>query len=309
LIGDALIKLPFVRALRAAFPLAEIHWITTQGPTAYSGPLRDITRGLIDAIHETPSAPPGPFDLLLDTRGRWREALRARRLAKGGVFIAPAWRYLFSSKKPAFFAKRPRRMIARLMQMLELAAGSAPSSSGRLSIPEAFAEKAARLLPEGPLYIGLAPGAGNMIKAWPLERFVAVAQRQTEKGRVPVFLLGPDEAAWKDGLKTLVPQALFPLQERSVWGTDRIALEETLALAERLTLAIANDSGTSHMLAAADSPLLSLFGPTSAEKLAPFVSRGKVLRAQAFGGDEMPRIPTESVLQAIDEVLFLPKNT
>ena len=54
LIGDALMKLPFVRALRNAFPKAEINWITSQGPTAFAGPLREPTKTLIDKIYEQP---------------------------------------------------------------------------------------------------------------------------------------------------------------------------------------------------------------------------------------------------------------
>jgi hypothetical protein len=54
LIGDALMKLPFLRALRNAFPRAKISWITSQGPTAFAGPLRLPTQGLIDQIYERP---------------------------------------------------------------------------------------------------------------------------------------------------------------------------------------------------------------------------------------------------------------
>jgi ADP-heptose:LPS heptosyltransferase len=316
LIGDALIKLPFARALRAAFPNAEIHWITSQGPTAYGDALRDITKPLIDFIDERPAWLPTreratndaapAFDLLLDTRGKLREALRVRPLAKGGIFIAPAFRYLLSDKRPPLWQKRPKKMIDRLMQMLERAAGYVPPASGRLGVSEEDLAKAQKLLPDGKIYIGLAPGAGNKIKAWPLENFIEVARDQVAKGRIPVFLLGPQESDWHEKLGKEIPEALFPLQAQEIWG-EKIRIEHTLALAMRLTLAVTNDSGTSHMLAAMDCPLISLFGPTSADKLAPRVSHGIVLRAQSFGGEEMTLIPTESVIKSIDEAILLLK--
>src|ERR1700743_2719742 len=54
LIGDALMKLPFVRALRNAFPQAEISWITSQGPTAFGGALREATKTMINKTYEKP---------------------------------------------------------------------------------------------------------------------------------------------------------------------------------------------------------------------------------------------------------------
>jgi ADP-heptose:LPS heptosyltransferase len=57
------------------------------------------------------------------------------------------------------------------------------------------------------------------------------------------------------------------------------------------------------MLAAMDCPLISLFGPTSAEKLAPRVSRGLVIRAQDFGSAQMTAITWEAVDQTIDRLL------
>jgi ADP-heptose:LPS heptosyltransferase len=72
-----------------------------------------------------------------------------------------------------------------------------------------------------------------------------------------------------------------------------------MALAKRLALAVANDSGTSHMLAAVDTPLISLFGPTPAAKFAPLVSRRKVLTAQQFGSNDMAAISIDAVESAL----------
>ena len=48
--------------------------------------------------------------------------------------------------------------------------------------------------------------------------------------------------------------------------------------------AVANDAGVSHMLGAADIPLLTLYGPTDfSEKFRPRVTHGRVLRASDYG--------------------------
>lgn len=309
-IGDGLIKLPFLRALRAAWPAAQIHWITTQGPTVYNGSLRETTTKLIDFVHETPDLKNPPefwperFDLLIDTRGRWKQALQARLRYRYGCFIAPAFRYLFSALRPPLFAPRPPSLNERLLQLVELAAGYAPPVTGRLPVAPALMAKARQILPEGPVYIGFAPGAGNAIKKWPVERFEKAAKEQARLGRTPVFLLGPQEMDIYDRLFRSVPEAIFPLQAHAVWGTREPAVEYTLALGHCLDLAVVNDSGTSHMLAAVDCPLISLFGPTSAAKLAPKVTHGHVLAAQDFGGVDMAAIPLESATNTINQMVI-----
>jgi len=317
LVGDALIKLPFLRALRQAFPSAKIHWITSQGPTAYGHALREVTRGLIDYVHETPpwldclgrpadphSTPPF-FDLLIDTRNYRKPAIAARQLPHR-LFLATAMRYSLSDRHPALdqrFWHRPPHICDRLLQTVELAAGYKPSCTGALPVSDALRQKVRLMLPEGKTYVGFAPGAGNPIKIWPRYKFEKVAAMQVAEGRVPVFILGPQELAAYDALNAAVPTAKFPLQDYEVWQQTTLTIDHTLAIAERLNVAVANDSGVGHMLAAADCPLISLFGPTSPEKLAPRVTHGKVIRAQEFGGAMMKLIPVENVHEAVKAML------
>lgn len=314
-IGDALIKLPFLRAMRQAWPNAQIHWVTTKDVTAYSGPMRDTVRPFLNKIHETPNwlnhrhDPAAPeFDLLIDTRGRWKLALEAKWKLKHTIFIAPAFRFLLSDIRPSTFSKRPERLANRLLQLVELASGTKPDVSDRLPITAEMLKKAREILPEGPTYIGLAPGAGNEIKKWPLEQFIAVAKAQLAKNHIPVFILGPQELEMHEIIKKQVPNAIFPLQAAEIWGQTGPKVDHTLAIAACLTLAVTNDSGTSHMLAAVNCPLISLFGPTSASKLAPNITHSVVIRSQTFGSDQISAIKLESVLNGLENVILLPKT-
>jgi ADP-heptose:LPS heptosyltransferase len=313
LVGDALIKLPFARALREAWPKARIQWVTSQNATAFSTILRDATRHLIDDIHETPAwlttttrqatETPPTFDLILDTRNRWKEAVLAKRIPHK-IFIAMALRHLLSDRHPNILKAKPPHLCDRLLLMVELAAGYLPPSTGALPVPQELIDKARLLLPPGKTYVGLAPGAGNKIKIWPRGKFEQLASAQAAKGRVPVFVLGPQELSWRDVCAAHVPSALFPLQEIETWGTAQLTIDHTLALAKLLDIAVANDSGTGHMFAAVDCPIISLFGPTSATKCAPRSSRVTTLRAQDFdGSDHMYAIPWESVDKTIDSML------
>lgn len=313
-LGDALIKLPFIRALRAAYPTTKIHWMTTQGPSAYATYLREMTRTLIDEVWEQPawltgSAKNHPqpalpyFDLLIDTRNRWRLALAAKRTIPHGLFLSPALHHMLSDRRPVLWKARPVYMGDRLLQMVELAAGSAPPTTGRLPVSPELLTKARLILPEGPDYIGFAPGAGNPVKIWPLENFIKLAEVQGARGRIPVFLLGPQETSWHQNLKQRISRAKFPLQEQGVWQASQPALEHTLAIGCCLKMAVAHDSGTGHVLAAVDCPLISLFGPTSPAKLAPKVRHGQIIKAQNYWGDTMVNIPWQDVDKLIESFI------
>ena len=266
--------------------------------------MRGLTRHLIDEIAEQPpwlhAAGAPRFDVLIDTRGRWKTTLAARRIPHG-LFLAPAARYLFSGRRPGPFTPRPAHLVDRLLQLVTLAFGPVQATPAALPIPPESLAAAHRLLPPGASYAGLAPGAGNAVKIWPLDRFQQLALHLSRTGHTPVFLLGPAESHWRDAIAGAVPQALFPLQD-GAWQTSQPALVHTLAVATRLDLAIANDSGTGHMLAAVDCPLVSLFGPTLPAKLAPRVSRGRVVDARAHGGTGMALIPVADVIRAVESL-------
>lgn len=314
LVGDALIKLPFARALRQAWPNSEIHWITSEDSTAFSTILRDATQNLIDKIHETPgwlatkncqkiSEPPPHFDLILDTRNHWKEALLARKLPHK-YFIAMALRHLLSDRHPSVFKKNPKHLCDRLLQMVELATGYQPSPTGSLLVPQELNAIAEQLLPKGEIYIGLAPGCSTPYRMWPRERFIELAQGQIAQNRIPVFILGPQEVSDYEMLAKAVPKAKFPLQENLTWGTEQMTLNHTLAIAKFLTLGIANDSGPGHIMAAVDCPIISLFGPTTPLKAAPRASHVLSIRTQDFGNTHnMAVIPCDAVSIAIDQML------
>ncbi len=193
--------------------------------------------------------------------------------------------------RPAFEICRTCRPVSAPIDRRVTGAGS-----------DLLEKKRAQLLPEGKIYVGLAPGAGNPVKIWPRYKFEKLPRTQAAKGRVPVFILGPQELALQDALAAAVPSAKFALQDK-IWGDAEITIEHTLAIAKCLHLAVVNDSGTGHMLAAADCPILSLFGPTSPFKSAPRTTHGRSLCAQDFGGTTMQDIPTEAVNNAINEML------
>lgn len=308
-VGDGLIKLPFIRALRAAFPSSRITWMAGKGHTVYADTLAPLVLGLINEVMDQAGIgsrvlellgnplPGHSFDLIIDTQRRLLTTLILKRI-RHSRFISATANFHLSDAKPAD-RHRPAAMAAQMMRLLEAASPGPVAPPAPLPQDPAVEALAESLLPSGPVYVGLAPGAGGKHKCWPLERFCDLAKAIAVKGAVPVFLLGPAEKDWVAPIRSAVPSALLPLQQ-----TDKASPMLTIALGRRMKAALANDSGTGHMLACADIPLISLFGPTPAAKFAPSTARLHVLRAQDFGGTEMSAIPLCSVEHTLGQCLL-----
>lgn len=314
LIGDALMKMPFVRALRETYPEARITWLAGKGRTVFGGPLAPLVKGLIDEVIEDAGIgshwtellhrplPQRHFDLVIDTQRRVLTTMILRRL-RCDMFISGAASFAFSSRRPPRDYRKPTTMIRQILDLIEIASGRQIEERGGILYDDESAVAAKRLLPDGPAYVGFVPGAGGRHKCWPLERFIALARRQAAKGRTPVVILGPDETPWHVELQSALPMARFPLQEeRAATGRGPSPLL-TIALASRMKAAVSNDSGGGHLVAAGGVPLVSLWGPTVMAKAPPQTSRLITILAQEFGGTEMAAIPVDPVDAAVDSLI------
>ncbi len=318
-IGENVIKLPLLLALSAGFPLAKISWVPgTSGAFYLQNELAPLVDGRISEFITDLEIPVDPrrairakhpilkrhFDLIIDTQRYLGRTLFLRRIPHDR-FISGTWRYFFSNTRPPRgVSRRPPRLTDKLLGLAAAAAGQEIPVSNPIPIPPALRRRAAELLPPGPVYVAFSPGAGvrHTGKCWPLDRFIALAQQQVERGRVPLFFIGPDERDWCEPLRQAVPEALFPEQQSNdaaAAGARGPSL--VVALAERASAAVANCSGTNHLLAAGGAPMVSLYGPTRPEKYAPFSRALVCLKAQDFGSDNIEAIPLSAVAAALEQ--------
>ncbi|MBN2309174.1 MAG: glycosyltransferase family 9 protein [Candidatus Hydrogenedentes bacterium] len=123
------------------------------------------------------------------------------------------------------------------------------------------------------------PGSGGHRKNWPVEHFAAVASALERQGRHTTWCVGPAE----DGMH--VPSGASVLEGRSL-----IDLAHELASAR---LYIGNDSGITHLAAAAGCPTVAVFGPTDPRVWAPLGGPVTVVSAS-------PWPPPEAVLAAVE---------
>ena len=175
LVGDGLIKLPFVRALRHAFPDAHITWMAGVARTAYAVTLAPLVMGLIDETIEEAGfdrwrdklfrRPLGGrrIDLTIDTQHGVPRTLMLRRI-RHEKFPSGAADFLLSDRCPPRPYKRPAALIRQLLNLVEPASGKPPEPGSAPAINEATKYAARNLLPDGLRYIGLSSGAGSRNK-------------------------------------------------------------------------------------------------------------------------------------------------
>lgn len=122
---------------------------------------------------------------------------------------------------------------------------------------EAATSLLARLHLDPGNFVLIFPGSGSRAKNWPFENFVAMAARLARK--IPaLFILGPAETEFAPRLRTIGLPILSDLE-----------LPIVAAIAAQARLFIGNDSGVSHLAAAAGAPGLAIFGPTDPARWRP----------------------------------------
>jgi len=110
--------------------------------------------------------------------------------------------------------------------------------------------------------VAVHPGAGKIPNRWPVENFVAVAEKLVEEKNVQIFLTwGPAEEELGARFKFL---AKFPLISTIEKNIRRFA-----ALLANTDLLLCNDTGVMHVGAAVGTPLVAIFGPTDPEQWKP----------------------------------------
>jgi len=161
-------------------------------------------------------------------------------------------------------------------------------------ISKKYFDESARLLPDKN-YIGFSLTQGNVYrkKEWPLDKVIKLSQELAKNNKIPVFFIEKKYQELKSKIKNSVPSALFPEHETSL---DSPAL--VTCLGTRLELAITIDNGIMHMLSLSKVPIISLFGPTDAEKFAPKYKDSKILDSKKiYNSKNVSDITVEDVQQ------------
>ena len=269
-IGQTVLALPALHALRVAFPQSQI-------TIASSYSALDIVR-LSHYANEV--FPVGRSSEILQPRASYQSLKSLRTLRRehydltielqrgtaGGLarFLAQ----LGSNKKHQKLLTQIREAVWRHSLSDKHAAQLYLEIIGELGAfpidrePKLFTERAADMRIEtrlqksgllaGGLFIGLHPGAGHDKPRWPLEQFLVVAEKLIHllNARVLVFA-GPHEQG-------LARSVVKQLPAKHALAFDSAPLNDVTSALARLSVFISNHGGLTHLAAAVGTPVVAV---------------------------------------------------
>jgi heptosyltransferase-2 len=275
-LGDTVMAVPALRALRAALPEAELSVLGPWAPAlleAEPGLHRVLGvpagwRARWAAARALRSAPP---DLAVLLPNSFATALEARLTgARWRVGYAGDGRTALLTHAVPPPAARVHQ-VAEYLGLLAVLGVATPPAPPRLHVTPARDQEARALLQRvgvetagGAVAVQLGAALGPS-KLWPADRLTALAAALEADGTPVVFLGSPTAGPLLDAV---VRAGGGPV--RSLVGRDHPALLP--ALLARFALLVAPDSGPAHVAAAVGVPVVALFGPTDPRLTAPLGS-------------------------------------
>lgn len=306
-IGDFILTLPALRALRDAYPHAHIEILGYKHIAAlvenrfYAQAVRSIEYGPLSSFFAKNSELPpelatyfASFDLVIsylyDPDGIFENNLRrcgVDRLIRGPAKIANpeiiGAREVFRSREHA--ARQLARPLEELgLRVDDLAARIFPLETDRIAL-EKLLNRSSK-----PVVV-FHPGSGSEKKNWPLEDWIDIGNHLLGSDNFRGSLVVVSGESDEDRTKQL----------RAIWKNERVQFARNFPLPELAALFeeaifLGHDSGISQLAAAAGANCILLFGPTNPDVWAP---KGKNVQIiQALDGD-MLSLRFEAVRDAL----------
>jgi heptosyltransferase-2 len=272
-LGDAVLTLPLLRALRDRYPDAELHFFVRSGVESVFAGQPEITRvrpfakrgtqkSLNAAVRLGWELGREGFDLWISTHTSLRSALvaGATGIARRIGYNRPWYNRL------AYTQTVDRRFnelaeIERLLELLRPLGITGPAPEARLVLPEEAARAADHFWKtfgfDRPV-LGIHPGSTWPTKCWPAEYFSEIVDRAVDAGAHVLVFAGPGE----EPVAAKVLQSVRADQHHVTNLAGQLSLPELAAYLGRLDAYLTNDSGPMHLAWTQDTPLVALFGPT-----------------------------------------------
>lgn len=269
-IGDAVLFIPLLQALRQAWPRAELVALMER---RNAGVIENT--GLVDRVlrYDKPFRGLGrvlrtSFDLVIDTEQYHSFSAVVAYLsgAPRRIGFGTNWRrFLFTVAVPY---DQELYEVHSFLHLARAATGTLPPWDPEIPffpLPAealAFARQVLRPLEGRPL-VAIHPGASIPERRWPPERYAALAEDLAQGGTGIVILGGSTDLA----AAAVIARSLAPGAFVNLAGT--CTLQQAAAVVSRVSVYVSADTGVLHLAFAAGTPTVHLFGPGVLSKWGP----------------------------------------
>jgi ADP-heptose:LPS heptosyltransferase len=315
-LGDVVMSLPALRAIRARFPYAQIT-VAVGKPggeivelSGYANHILEVDRvelrdgpkllSLGRILKFVTSVRKAKFDFVIDLHSLYETNLLG--FLSGAALRLYARRENRSLDLLSNFKPRPNRerteahLVDRYLDILKpLGIQNAPrtpalktSSAADFAVESLLKKEKAQ---SHELLVGLFPGAGHVGRIWPLENFAELADHLIRNDNVRVIVFaGPEERGRVPQMRTLFPPATIFF--------DRLTIQQLASAQARLTLLISNDTGPAHIAAAVGTPVIVLLDRPDPHSFTPVGAHTRLVCSPAIA-----QISVAEVYRAANELL------
>lgn len=285
-LGDIVLALPALRALRMSFPEAKISWLIRPefAELIENHPHLDeiitFDRKLLGKAWFHPGAfgalmsligklRRSKFDVIFDFQGLFRTAslawLSGCKLRFGMANAREFATIFYTHKVPQNI--ECIHMVDYYLKIIQAAGASDFGVEFVFPQNPAAEDSVGKLLASHGNeynYAVLIPGSAHQDKCWPPERFARLAEKISSQYHISIVATGSaSEAAIVEKVKEKADVPVISLAGQTTLG-------ELVALLKRAGLVVSNDTGPGHIAAALGVPLVLMFGRANPIRLEPY---------------------------------------
>jgi len=276
-LGDAVLTLPLIKALKDRYPDAEIHLFVRCGLQSLFAGQPEITsvhgfdkrgaqKSLNCAVRFGWEIGQKGFDLWISAHTSFRSALVSGATSiNRRIGYSKPWFNTFAYTETVDRRFDELEEVERLFELLRPLGIEPPAPKTELILSEDARNSADEYWKKNcgdrPV-LGIHPGSTWPTKCWPKTYFSEIVSRASKAGVQVLIFAGPGEEAVAAEVKA---GAQLDDDANVTDLAGQLSLPELAAYLGKLDCYLTNDSGPMHLAWAQDIPLVALFGPTVKE--------------------------------------------
>lgn len=293
-LGDIVLALPALTALRKTFPDAKISWLVRPefAPLLENHPHLDeiipfdrnllaksfVSRNALGALFRLiRKLHSSKFDVVFDLQGLFRTALLTRATSCKKIYgmLEPREMahlfYTYQIKhdfKCIHLVDFYLKMVNAAIENCGISVPAQPEVHFELPVSQidtdSVNEKLKNLDIQPDRYVVFVPGSAHVDKCWPAERFAELADRISSEFNLPIIAVGTkSETALIEKIQNAAKTKIASL-------AGQTSLKELVELLRAARLVVSNDTGPGHIASALGTPLVMMYSWSNPARIAPY---------------------------------------
>jgi len=309
-VGDCILTLPMLCALRQNYPDAMLAWVAEPGPAQLLDGHPDLDQLIV--------APKGWLQspaTILQLRKQLRQLRIETVLDPQSLTKSSALGWLSGARRRIGFARPRGRELAcwlnrenhtptalhivdaqlELLKRLDVASSRVEFRLPTDPAAEQVVDQFLRQAHLGQGFVVLNPGAGWKSRSWPAEHYGLLARALGEQLNIPSAVV------WSGDEERCAAQRIREKSAGHAILAPRTNLRELAALLERARLFVGSDTGPLHLAGAVGTQCVGLYGTTHPSASGPYGETHQVVQAyfQEYRRSRARRRASNDAMQAI----------